>query len=247
MKTVHLKVKRQDHSDSQPYWEEFKVPLRPNMNVISALMEVQKNPVNAEGKKVRSVIWESNCLEEVCGACSMVINGRVRQACSALVERLEQPITLEPMSTFPVEKDLAVNRSRMFEGLKQIKGWVPIDGTYALGPGPRIAPDDQAEAYKFATCMTCGCCLEACPNVNDKSPYLGPQAMAQIKYFNSHPTGSMLKNDRLDVAISDVGIVNCGSSQNCVQVCPKEIPLTKALADINRAANKHALKRWFSN
>lgn len=247
MKTVLLKVKRQDRQDSEPYWEEFQVPFRPNMNVISALMEIQKNPVNAAGQKVRAVVWESNCLEEVCGACSMVINGRVRQACSALVEKLAQPITLEPMSTFPVEKDLAVNRSRMFEGLKTIKGWVPIDGTYALGRGPRILQDDQQEAYKFSTCMTCGCCLDACPNVNDKSPYLGPQAMAQIKYFNMHPTGAALKKDRMDVAISEGGIVNCGNSQNCVQVCPKEIPLTEALAQINRESNKHALKRWFSN
>ncbi|GAX90107.1 succinate dehydrogenase iron-sulfur subunit [Effusibacillus lacus] len=246
MKTIHLKVKRQDRPDGEAYWEEFKIPARPNMNVISALMEIQKNPVNSEGQKTRSVVWEYNCLEEVCGACSMVINGRVRQACSALIDKLKQPITLEPMSTFPVVKDLAVNRSRMFEGLKTIKGWVPLDGTYSLGPGPRISQDDQQFAYQFATCMTCGCCLEACPNVNDRSPYLGPQAMAQIHYFNSHPTGAMIKRERMDVVIGEEGIVNCGNSQNCVQVCPKEIPLTQALAELNKDANRHALKRWLS-
>ncbi|MFY0543573.1 succinate dehydrogenase iron-sulfur subunit [Brevibacillus sp. H7] len=245
MITVQIKVKRQDRPDSAPYWEEFAVPYRANMNVISALMEIQKNPVNTSGKKVRAIVWESNCLEEVCGACSMVINGKVRQACSALVDKLEQPITLEPMGTFPVEKDLCVDRKQMFEGLKTIKGWVSIDGTYALGPGPRISQDEQQESYAFATCMTCGCCLEACPNVNDHSPYLGPQAMAQIKYFNAHPTGAMSKAARLDVAISEAGIVNCGNSQNCVQVCPKGIPLTNALAELNRDANKHAWKRWF--
>lgn len=244
MKTVHLKVKRQDGPDGKPYWEEFLVPFRPNMNVISALMEIQKNPVNKAGEKTRAVVWESNCLEEVCGACSMVINGRVRQACSALIDKLEQPIVLEPMSTFPVIKDLAVNRSRMFEGLIKIKGWVPIDGTYPLGPGPRISQEDQQTAYHYATCMTCGCCMEACPNVNDRSPYLGPQAMAQTYYFNSHPTGATLKKSRLDVVIGEEGIVNCGNSQNCVQVCPKEIPLTDALARLNKEANRHALRRW---
>lgn len=242
---VQLKVKRQERMDSEPYWEEFAIPYRPNMNVISALMEIQKNPVNAQGQKVRAVAWESNCLEEVCGACSMVINGRVRQACSALVDKLEQPITLEPMGSFPVEKDLTVNRKRMFDALKTVKAWVAIDGTYALGPGPRIAQERQQELYAFSTCMTCGCCLEACPNVNDHSPYLGPQAMAQIRYFNAHPTGAMMEGQRLDVAISDGGIANCGNSQNCVQVCPKEIPLTQALAQLNRDANRHAWKRWF--
>ena len=58
------------------------------MNVISALMEIRRNPVNAEGKKTTPVNWEMNCLEEVCGACSMVINGRPRQSCTALVDQV---------------------------------------------------------------------------------------------------------------------------------------------------------------
>lgn len=74
-----------------------------------------------------------NCLEEVCGACSMVINGRARQSCSAIVDQLEQPIRLEPMNTFPVIRDLQVDRSRMFDNLKRMKAWIPIDGTYDLG------------------------------------------------------------------------------------------------------------------
>lgn len=244
-KMIRMKVRRQESKDQTPYWEEFRIPYRPNMNVISALMEIQKKPVNAEGKNVRSVLWEYNCLEEVCGACSMRINGRVRQACSALIDKLEQPIVLEPMSTFPVEKDLVVNRSIMFKGLKTAKAWIAIDGTYPLGEGPRISQEEQQEAYTYSTCMTCGCCLEACPNVNDHSPYLGPQVMAQVKYFNMHPTGKMKKHERLEVVVSDEGIHNCGNSQNCVQVCPKEIPLTTALADLNREANLFTLKKWF--
>ncbi|RBP90590.1 succinate dehydrogenase / fumarate reductase iron-sulfur subunit [Cytobacillus firmus] len=241
---IKLKIKRKDSSDSPFYWEEFNVPFRKNMNVISALMEIQKNPVNAKGENVRSVAWEYNCLEEVCGACSMRINGKVRQACSTLVDRLEQPIQLEPMETFPVEKDLVVNRDRMFSALKKIKGWIPIDGTYALGAGPLISSDVQQEAYKYSTCMTCGCCLDACPNVNSGSPFIGPQALGQTKYFNMHPTGAQQKNDRLSVMIGEEGLANCGNSQNCVQVCPKEIPLTTAIAELNKDANKFALWGW---
>lgn len=73
-----------------------------------------------------------NCLEEVCGACSMVINGKPRQSCTALIDQLEQPIRLEPMRTFPVVRDLQVDRSRMFDSLKKVKAWIPIDGTYDL-------------------------------------------------------------------------------------------------------------------
>ena len=66
-----------------------------------------------------------NCLEEVCGACSMVINGRARQSCSAIVDQLEQPIRLEPMNTFPVIRDLQVDRSRMFDNLKTYESMDP--------------------------------------------------------------------------------------------------------------------------
>ena len=66
-----------------------------------------------------------NCLEEVCGACSMVINGRARQSCSAIVDQLEQPIRLEPMNTFPVIRDLQVDRSRMFDNLKRKESMDP--------------------------------------------------------------------------------------------------------------------------
>jgi len=99
-KKVKLIVTRQDAPDAQPYTEEFEIPYRPNMNVISALMEIQRNPVDAAGKSTAPVCWESNCLEEVCGACSMVINGKPRQACSALIDKLEQPIRIAPMKTF---------------------------------------------------------------------------------------------------------------------------------------------------
>lgn len=132
-KTIKMIVTRQDGPDSKPYKEEFEIPYRPNMNVISAFMEIQRNPVNAKGEKTVPVCWESNCLEEVCGACSMVINGKPQQACTALIDKLEQPIRIAPMKTFPVVRDVIIDRERMFQTLKQVKAWIPIDGTYDLG------------------------------------------------------------------------------------------------------------------
>ena len=108
-RTVRLKVQRQDTPGGEKRWEEFEVPWAPQMNIISALMEVQKNPTTVDGKKVAPIVWESSCLEEVCGACTMVINGRVRQACSALVEKLApngEAITISPMTKFPLVRDL---------------------------------------------------------------------------------------------------------------------------------------------
>jgi succinate dehydrogenase / fumarate reductase iron-sulfur subunit len=245
-KTIRLVITRQESPQGHSYKEEFEIPYRPNMNVISALMEIQRNPVNAKGEKVAPVYWENNCLEEVCGACSMVINGKPRQSCTALVDKLEQPIRLEPMSTFPIIRDLIVSRNGMFETLKKVKAWIPIDGTYDLGPGPRMAESKRQWAYELSKCMTCGVCLEACPNVNDRSPFIGPFAISQVRLFNQHPTGEMNKHERLDALLGEGGITACGNSQNCVQSCPKGIPLTTSIAELNKETTVHAFKKWLN-
>ncbi len=242
---IHLKIKRQDSPGQPARWEEFKLAYRPKMNVISCLMEIQKNPVTADGKPTSPVVWESNCLEEVCGACSMVINGKARQACSALIDKLTQPVTLEPMSTFPIIRDLMVDRSRMFEALKRVKAWIPIDGTYELGPGPRVSGKDQEFMYKLSECMTCGVCLEVCPNVNDHSLFMGPAPIQQVLLFNMHPTGERNKEERLETIMGPGGISDCGNAQNCVRACPKELPLTTSLATLNRATTAHSVKTFF--
>jgi succinate dehydrogenase / fumarate reductase, iron-sulfur subunit len=243
-RTVKFIITRRERPEAAPYTEEFEVPYRPNMNVISALMEIQRNPVKADGGKTAPVCWESNCLEEVCGACSMVINGKPRQACSALVDKLEQPIRLEPMSTFPVVRDLVINRERMFQALKKVKAWIPIDGTYDLGPGPRMAETKRQWAYELSKCMTCGVCLEACPNVNERNSFIGPAAISQVRLFNAHPTGEMNDHERLEALMDEGGIEGCGNSQNCVRSCPKGIPLTTSIAAMNKDTTKHMFKKW---
>lgn len=246
-KTVRFIIRRQDNQNSRPYDEEFVIPYRPNMNVISALMEIRRNPVTAEGKKTTPVAWEAVCLEEVCGACSMVINGKARQACTALIDKLEQPIRLEPMRTFPVIRDLVVDRSRMFESLKKVKAWIPIDGTYDLGPGPRMPEATRQWAYELSKCMTCGVCLEVCPNVNSKTQFIGPAALSQVRLFNTHPTGAMHKAERLRAIMDEGGISNCGNSQNCVEACPKGIPLTTSIAALNRETTIQSFKDFFGS
>ncbi|HET7579020.1 MAG TPA: succinate dehydrogenase iron-sulfur subunit [Bacillales bacterium] len=246
-KTVKLVITRQDGPDAAPYDERFEVPYGKNMNVISALMEIRRNPVNAQGEKTAPVQWEMNCLEEVCGACSMVINGKPRQACTALIDTLEQPIRLAPMTTFPVVRDLTVDRSRMFDALKKVKAWIPIDGTYDLGAGPRMPEKKRQMAYELSKCMTCGVCLEACPNVNSKSEFMGPFVFSQIELKNAHPTGEMNEDERLESFMDYDGLQGCGNAQNCVQACPKGIPLTTSIAAINRQATVQSFKNFFGS
>ncbi|TAA68159.1 succinate dehydrogenase iron-sulfur subunit [Planococcus salinarum] len=246
-KTVIFEIERRDSTESETYFEKFELSYRANMNVISALMEIRRNPVNMEGKKTTPVNWDMNCLEEVCGACSMIINGKARQSCTALVDQLEQPIRLQPMKTFPVVRDLVVDRSRMFDSLKKVKAWVPIDGTHDLGEGPRMPERKRQWAYELSKCMTCGVCLEACPNVNDKSDFIGPAALSQVRLMNAHPTGSMNRDERLNAIMGEGGLASCGNSQNCVESCPKGIPLTTSIAALNRETTVQMFRNFFGS
>src|SRR5450631_825060 len=194
-KTVIIKIKRQDTPTSKPYWEEFELPYRPGMNVTSSLMDIALNPTTRDGKKTTPITYDSNCLEEICGSCAMLINGKARMACSALVDNLEKPIRLEPFSKFPVVRDLAVDRSVLFENLKAVKAWVPIDGSYDLGPGPKQAPQIQEQRYPLSNCISCTICMEVCPQFNDATGFVGAAAIAQAKLFNLDPSGAVLKEE----------------------------------------------------
>jgi succinate dehydrogenase / fumarate reductase, iron-sulfur subunit len=245
-KEIHIKVKRQAGPDKTPYWEEFKIPYEPQHNVISVLMKVRENPVNTKGQRVEPVVWESNCMEEVCGACTMIINGVPRQSCAALIDNLKQPIALEPLTKFPVIRDLLIDRDKMFSALKMVKAWVEIDTSHDVHQfSPRIDPGVQFERYTYSRCMTCGCCMEVCPQFHDDSSFVGPAPLGQVAMHNKHPTAAYQKEERLHTIMGDGGLTDCGNAQNCVQVCPKDIPLTTGIGELGRDTTFQFLKDLF--
>lgn len=266
-----VRVLRQDVPGGSSYWERHTVKRENDMNVISVLQRIAANAETADGEKTTPVAWDCNCLEEVCGACTMVVNGKVRQACSALVDKLlvdnPEEIELRPMTKFPVVRDLMVSRARLFRALQKVKAWIPVDGYYDMGSGPRVSAESQEQAYPLSQCMSCGCCLEACPQytkielkqeegetaeafqARQKAAYdrgfVGAHAISQVMLFNKHPTGAMNAGERLDALTSEGGIQACGNAQNCVAVCPKEIPLTTSIGRAGRATTVHVIKKFF--
>ena len=266
-----VRVLRQDEPGSPERWERFRIPYEPNLNVISVLQKIAALATTEDGTQTTPVAWDCNCLEEVCGSCTMLINGRTRQACSALVDNLlaDHPseIELRPMSKFPVVRDLVVDRRRMFRTLEKIKAWIPVDDYLNRGPGPIESPDAQEHRYPLSQCMTCGCCLEACPQYNkvevDQAPgesrgqfearqnavfdhaFVGAAGISQVMLFNDHGTGKLTADERIATITSPGGIQVCGNAQNCVVVCPKEIPLTTSIARAGRSTTKYLIKQWF--
>jgi succinate dehydrogenase / fumarate reductase iron-sulfur subunit len=115
--------------------------------------------------------------------------------------------------------------------------------------------------------MSCGCCLEACPQYNkieitrgegesdeqfdqrervayDRA-FVGAHAISQVILFNTHPTGRMNADERTDALMAEGGLQLCGNAQNCVAVCPKNIPLTTSIGLAGRATTIRSIKKWF--
>ena len=250
MKQTYILAVYRGHPNHQ-YWEEFELELSTMANVISSLMEIQKRPINRLGEKVAPIVWESGCLEEVCGSCSMLVNGRPRQACTALIEPIIQQtgsniIKVGPLTKFPLIRDLMVDRSIMFENLKKVHAWIDVDSSHDRGPGPKQSPQKQKVIYSLSTCMTCGCCSEACPQVNSSSKFIGPAPISQVRLFNANPLGNWQRAERLRPLMQEGGITDCGNNQNCVRVCPKNIPLTDSIAAISRQTTAQAIRDFFS-
>lgn len=269
--SFEVRILRQDGPGEPGHWERHQITYEPNLNVISVLQKVAAQATTVDGQGTTPVAWECNCLEEVCGACTMLVNGNTRQACSALVDKLleENPrgFELRPMSKFPVVRDLVVDRHRMYRALERVKAWIPVDGYGERGPGPRESQESQQVRYPLSECMTCGCCVEACPQFakveltqhSDESDeefnnrknqaydesFVGAAAISQAMLFNQHPTGHMNAGERLDALMGPGGLQVCGNAQNCVAVCPKEIPLTTSIARAGRQTTLHLIRSWF--
>jgi succinate dehydrogenase / fumarate reductase iron-sulfur subunit len=87
--------------------------------------------------------------------------------------------------------------------------------------------------------------MEACPQFNEHTGFVGAAAISQVRLFNAHPTGAALKRERLVALMGDGGIQECGYAQNCVEICPKEIPLTTSISDVSGQVMKQAISDLF--
>ena len=123
---------------------------------------------------------------------------------------------------------------------------MPTDGTASLGPGPQETPANQDVRYALSRCMSCGCCLEVCPQYTPDNDFVGAAVISQVEYFNRHETGKRLKDDRLERMKAPGGVTDCGNAQNCVRVCPKEIPLTESIAKVGRDTWLYGVRKFFT-
>ena len=244
--TVKLKARRQDGIEKADTrrWEELDVATRDGMTVLELLEEARSAAAKAG---TQPFAFEGDCHEELCGACTMLINGKVQLACATLVKDASpkgKAITLEPLSKFPLVRDLVTDRSRIEEPLRKVQAWIAIDELEGSG---EVAPESQAGQglrAELARCIDCAACLEACPQYGDHGEFVGAAAISSARLANLHPAGALQRNDRVATLMAPGGVADCGKSQNCIEVCPAGIPLTESIASMSRQATKRLLFGW---
>lgn len=218
-KTITLRIaKFNPGHDNAKQFVDFKVPYERWTTVLDAILDVKKHLDH-------SVAVRYSCRQASCGSCGMKINGRPRLACFTKISELNSDvITVEPMSNYPIVRDLVVNFEKLFATHKRIHPFIIRDDSEVSAGTKEIPqnPEELEQYIQFANCIKCGLCNSACPTMATDSSFLGPQALAQA-YRYVADTRDKGKDKRLKIIDESHGIWRCHFAGSCSQVCPKGV------------------------
>ncbi len=212
--------------DKKPHWEEYVVEVEPTDRVIDALHQIK-------WYQDGTLAVRRSCLHGVCGSDAMVINGRNALACKVLMKNVGKKVTVEPIRGFRVIKDLVVDMEPFFAKYRSIIPYFINNDP----PPPREryqSPEDRARFDDTTKCILCAACTTSCPSFWANKDYLGPAAIVQAHrfIFDSRDQGWQ---ERLRILADRDGVWRCRSVFNCVQACPREINIKKAIAEVQEA------------
>ncbi|ADG89746.1 succinate dehydrogenase/fumarate reductase iron-sulfur subunit [Thermobispora bispora] len=172
-----------------------------------------------------AVRW--NCKAGKCGSCSMEINGRPRLACMTRMSTFDpnETITVTPLRTFPVIKDLVTDVSFNYEKALQIPSFTPPSN---VKPGEfRMQQVDVERSQEFRKCIECFLCQNVCHVIRDheenKPAFAGPRFLMRIAELDMHPYDTL---DRKNAAQEEFGLGYCNITKCCTEVCPEGIKIT---------------------
>lgn len=227
---IRLKVWRQHNASDGGRFQDYDVTVSEDMSFLE-VFDVLNDDLIREGKD--PIAFDHDCREGICGACSMVINGRPHGPQKATTTcqlhmrsfRDGDEITVEPWRAraFPVIRDLVVDRSA-FERIQQAGGYVSVGtGSAPDANAIPIGKSDADTAFDYAACIGCGACVAACPNASAML-----FVAAKVTHLSLLPQGRVERTQRAVRMVStmdDAGFGGCTNHGECEAACPKEIRL----------------------
>jgi succinate dehydrogenase / fumarate reductase iron-sulfur subunit len=224
---VRLKVFRYNpETDERPHYETYTLEAEPTDQVLDLLNRVK-------WEQDGTLTYRRSCGHGICGSDAMRINGVNRLACKVLVRDVGEEITVEPLLGMKVIKDLVVDMEPFFEHYRSVMPYLINDEP----PPEKERLQSQEERARFddtTKCILCAACTASCPSFWGSQEYVGPAAIVQAHrfIFDSRDHGAA---QRLQILDQRMGIWRCHDAYNCTDACPREIQVTKALAEVKRA------------
>lgn len=236
---VTLYVWRQKNAYAKGKMEKYEArDLSPNMSFLEMLDVVNEDLVT---QGIEPIHFDHDCREGICGACSLVINGRphgkqhATTTCELRMRHFKDGDTIyvEPFraKAFPIVKDLTVDRGAM-DRIMQAGGFVSVNtGGMPDANAIPISKKDSDTAMDAAACIGCGACVAACPNASAML-----FVAAKVSHLAYLPQGKVEAKKRVQAIVSQMdkeGFGNCTNHLECEAACPKEISV-KFIAKMNR-------------
>jgi succinate dehydrogenase / fumarate reductase iron-sulfur subunit len=214
---LELKIWRGDASGGD--YISYRVPVREGMVVLDAVLWVQANLASD-----LAVRW--NCKAAKCGSCSAEVDGFPRLMCKTPIAAYGSTLSVRPMKTFPVIKDLVTDVSWNYEVNKQIPPFTPSAKDMSTSEPWRMQQKDVDRSIEFRKCIECFLCQDVCHVLREhdsKSAFYGPRFMIRIASLEMHPKDTL---DRTPLVREKAGIGYCNITKCCTEVCPEHIHIT---------------------
>ena len=230
---VQLRIRRYNpEKDDKPWWGEYTLnDVNPNDSVLDALHKVK-------WEKDGTLALRRSCAHGVCGSDALRINGANMLACKTLVGRLAKEgsnsvkIQVEPILGMRVKKDLIVDMGPFFEHYKSVMPFFVNDSPLPENGRERLqSQEDRARFDDTTKCILCAACTTSCPSFWANEKYVGPAAIVQAHRF-IFDTRDEAAEERLEVVGDSFGVWRCRTNFNCTNACPREIEVTKAIAEV---------------
>ena len=218
-KQATFRIARGD-ADGETTFVDYTTEVSAGMVVLDAVHQVQ-----AESAPDLAVRW--NCKAGKCGSCSAEINGQPRLMCMTRLEDLplEEPVTIEPMRSFPRLRDLVTDVSWNYRVKKAIKPFKPRDPDCDDGTW-RMQQADVDRVQEFRKCIECFLCQDVCHVLREHhlhEEFIGPRHMVYTAALEMHPLDT---EDRLADLKKKQGVGYCNITKCCTKVCPEHITIT---------------------
>jgi succinate dehydrogenase / fumarate reductase, iron-sulfur subunit len=233
---VHLRIRRFNPEPSpKAWWGDYTVDnVSPSDSVLDVLHKVKWT---IDG----TLTLRRSCAHGVCGSDAMRINGANALACKMLVGRLakegaqEVKVQVEPLLGLPVLKDLVVDMEPFFDHYRSVMPYFVNDGPVPENGRERLqSVADRAKFDDTTKCILCAACTTSCPSFWANGRYVGPAAIVQAHRFIFDSRDEAF-GQRLDIMGEQFGVWRCRTIFNCTSACPREIEVTRAIAEVKRA------------